>query len=329
MVAVVISGTTVKYRIKHMVEYGSLRILYFWLNLLPARMALWFGVLLAALAHRVARTRVKIAHERIREVFGVSLPEREVKRIAWTSLRNTFLNAVEIIRMARMDRDWVESHIADHDQLDPLREHLRTGRGAIVVVPHMGNWDLSAVATKHLGLPVFCIVGHQKNPLTNDFMNRLRRATGIETICRLEGPLRKVLRNLRAGMVLAMMTDLRSRTSGVPVRFLGKEANVVGGLGLFARQAHVPVFTAIALREGIHKHRWIVLDPIFPDEALEKEEDARRMTQAVMDIYDRFIRQYPEQYFWYNKRWVLEPYSPEPCTEPIPFRDPVRTSASC
>ena len=35
------------------------------------------------------------------------------------------------------------------------------------------------------------------------------------------------------------------------------------------------------------------------------------LTQQVIDIYDRAIRQEPEQYFWYNKRWVLDPLEEE------------------
>ena len=297
-----------KYRCKHIAEYGAVRLLYLALNILPACVALRVGISLAWLAQGVARSRVKTAHARIREVFGTQMPEAEVRRIAWISLRNTFLNGVEVMRMARMDRAWVESHIAQYNEIEPLRDHLRSGRGAILVVPHMGNWDLGGVASKRMGLPVFFIVGHQKNPLTDAFLNRLRAGPGIETISRHDGPLRKVIRHLREGKVLAIMTDVRSRSPGVSVRFLGKEANVTGGLGLFARQADVPVFPAVTVREGVSKHRWKVFDPIFPDATVEKGEDVRRITQAVMDIYDRAVREQPEQYFWYNKRWVLEPY---------------------
>ena len=297
-----------KYRFKHIVEYGVVRLLYLALNILPACVAMRVGIGLAWLAHGLARSRVKTAQARIREVFGSQMPEAEVRRIAWISLRNTFLNGVEIMRMARINRAWVESHIAQYNEIDPLRDHLRSGRGAILVVPHMGNWDLAGVALKSMGLPVFFVVGHQKNPLTDAFLNRMRAGPGIETISRHDGPLRKVIRHLRAGKLLAIMTDVRSRSPGVSVRFLGKDANVTGGLGLFARQAGVPVFPAVTVREGVSKHRWKVFEPIFPDVTVEKGEDARRITQKVMDMYDRAIRAQPEQYFWYNKRWVLEPY---------------------
>ena len=315
------NGARVKYRMKHMVEYGALRVLHGLMNLLPARVARGLGIGLAWLAQGPMHSRVIEAHRRIREVFGAAWSDSEVRRIAWISLRNTFLNGVEVLRMGRMDRAWVEQHIANLESMDPLRAHLQTGRGAILVVPHMGNWDLGGVAAHWLQLPVFMVVGHQKNPLTNAFMDSLRSGHDIETISRHDGPLRKVIRNLRAGKVLAFMTDTRAKSDGVATQFLGKQAHVSGGMALFARQANVPIFPAVAIREGTDRHRWLVFDPIEPDPALDKQTDTLRMTQAVIDIFDREIRRRPDQYFWYNRRWVLDPLPP-PSAPPIPVPSP-------
>jgi len=120
-----------------------------------------------------------------------------------------------------------------------------------------------------------------------------------------------VVRNLREGKILAMTNDLRSKTQGLSVRFLGKEANIVPGMALFARQAKVPILPMVAFREGWAQHRCIVFDPIEPDLELSKPDDWVRMTQLTLDIYEKEIRKRPEQYFWYNKRWVLEPFISE------------------
>jgi lauroyl/myristoyl acyltransferase len=34
-----------------------------------------------------------------------------------------------------------------------------------------------------------------------------------------------------------------------------------------------------------------------------------RMTKAVMKTIDAAIRRNPEQWFWYNGRWILDPVS--------------------
>lgn len=299
----------VKYRLKHVVEYGFLRGLSGLLNILPYRAALFVGWLLARIFFHIVRFRVAPAKARIREVFGDKYTNRQVNHIAWISLRNTFFNAVEVVRMGKVTKEWVVK-VIDYQEIHKVRDTLKPGQGGILVVPHTGNWDLAGVAAQKFDLPMFFVVGKQKNPLTDEYLNRMRGITGIETIPRDSSVLRKVIKNLRAGKVLAFMTDLRSKTPGVKVRFLGAEANVVGGMALFARQAGVPVFPAVITRVGWGRHRWRIHDPIYPNPDIDKETDWQRMTQHVMDIYDKAIREEPEQYFWYNKRWVLDPIEP-------------------
>jgi lauroyl/myristoyl acyltransferase len=46
------------------------------------------------------------------------------------------------------------------------------------------------------------------------------------------------------------------------------------------------------------------------------------MTQEVMNVFSRAILDAPDQYFWFNKRWVLEPLDPaEAATPPSPTHD--------
>lgn len=304
-----------KYRVKHVIEYGMLRGIGGLVRILPLRAALAVGWVLARLAFHVGRFRRAEAERRIRQVFGTRFAPREVSRIAWISLRNTFFNGIEVMRLVRPDRDWLAYHRGHHG-LPEAKARYAADSGAIVVVPHTGNWDVAGVVAHLLGMPLFFVVGRQKNPLVDAWLNRMRGVTGIETIPRDAGLLRKVVRNLRDGKVLAFMTDLRSPTPAMRVRFLGHEANVVAGMGLFARMADVPVIPVVLTREGWTRHVWRVGEAVRPDPARPKDEDALRMTQTVIDLYDAAIREAPEQYFWYNKRWILDPLEAVPAPAP-------------
>lgn len=305
-----------KYRPKHIVEYAALRLFQFLFNILPYRLALGLGAGLGWIAFYLVRWRVDQAKERIREVLGKELPQQEVNRIAFLSLRYMFFNMVDVLRTKFWTKERFRKHSNFHIASDRMHKHLESGRGAVAALPHMGSWELGGVASQVYDVPLFFIVGVQRNPLFNDFMNGLRGGTGDQALPREDRMLlRKVVKNLRAGKVLAMTNDLRSRTQGIAVQFLGKEANIVGGMALFARQAKVPVLPMIVYREGWTQHRCILFDPIEPDFELDKVEDWKRITQITMSIYDAEIRKRPEQYFWYNKRWVLDPFiaeAPEP-----------------
>lgn len=298
-----------RYRIKHVVEYALLRAVAGGVNLLPPRAALALGWGLAAVGHFLLGFRRAEAHRRIRQTLGPDVSARAVRRIAWRSWRNLCFNAVETLRMPRLTRAEVERRLTI-PYVEPVQAHLLTGRGAIIAAPHTGNWELVGVASHLRGLPMFFIARRQKNPLTDAYLNRMRGSTGVDTVLNDERVLLGVIRRLRTGMVLAILPDVRSRTPSLAVPFLGGTANLGAGMGLFARAAQVPIFPCAVLREGWMRHRVLPFPPVWPDPGADKEADWRRMTCEVVAHFDAFIRAHPEQYFWYNKRWVLDPLAP-------------------
>ena len=76
---------------------------------------------------------------------------------------------------------------------------------------------------------------------------------------------------------------------------------------MFAVRCGCPIVVAQMLREdGMHVFNHIATlrpDPAAPD----RREEAARLTREVMALLDAEIRKHPENWFWYNKRWILEP----------------------
>ena len=317
-----------RYRLKHMLEYSLLRALHFVVNSTSERVALCMGVTLAWLAQVTMRTRMKEARRRIHEVFGDTVSNQEAHRIARLSLQSITLNGIEMLRMSRLDEHWAKDHIVNHEVIEPLREHLRSGQGAILAAPHIGNWHLAAVGMNHLCVPTFFVIAHQRNPLTNRFINQMLAAGGGEGVCRKTGSMRAIIRNLRAGKTLAITPDVRSQQSAVSVTYLGGRANIPDGMALFARQTHVPIFPCSTVREGLMRHRWTLHEPIIPDVSLDKVTDVQRMTQLVMSALEVDVRANPSQYFWFNKRWILEPLfrGDGSATAPHPLYGPISPS---
>jgi KDO2-lipid IV(A) lauroyltransferase len=143
--------------------------------------------------------------------------------------------------------------------------------------------------------------------LFDDYLNSTREKSGMPILMRGASTLKDIIRRLKAGQMLAILPDVRMRTEAVKVRFLGKEANIGGGMAMFARHANVPVFPVIVTRVGWTRHVAQIYPPVWSDPALDKETDIQQMSQKVMDIVSDAIMAQPEQWFWYNKRWVLEP----------------------
>jgi len=296
-----------KVRFKHRLEYGFMMMMGFFLAHAPYRLALFKAWLLAWIAHWVFGYRKAAARSRIREVFP-QLSSREVSRIAWRSWVHFIFNSIEMFRLHHVTDRWIERHVIGHAQArDFLMNHCKTGVGAVTASPHMGAAELAAVVGQRFGAPIFMITGRQKNPLVDRRLNEMRAATQIPLIQKGSSLLRSVIRRLRQGEVLAFLADLRVRKGGMMVEFLGKTASVAPGMALFAKQTRVPILPMIVTRVGWTRHRMEFLEPVWPDAELSKAEDQQRMTQIVFDHIDAAVRREPEQWFWFNKSWILAP----------------------
>ncbi len=298
-------------RVKHIVEYAALRAVVGVLGRLPYRAALGLMWGFAWIGHYIVRHRRAEARRRIRAVLGAAVPEARVRRIAWISWRNLCFNAVEMARFPRLSDRWLERH-TDFREMERGRDLQRAGRGAVVAVPHAGNWDLAGVVASRIGYPIFFIARRQKNPLADAWINRMRAATGARTVLNDAHLLRGVIRHLREGRFMAILPDVRVRRGGIRVPFLNGVAYWGRGAAAFARQAGVAVYPVICRREGWTRHVLQTFEAIAPDPSLDEDADVERITRRVAETLDRAILETPEQYFWYNKRWVLDPPDPPP-----------------
>ena len=297
-------------RLKHRLEYTALRGAAAFLGCLPHRGALAVAWLVAGFAFHVLRFRRRETLRRIRAVCGDDLPAVQARAIAWRSLRNVCFNAVEMMRAARTDLAWVRGHIENVEQVtSSIRSLTERHGGVVVAVPHTGNWDLAGIACHRLGIGIFSVAARQRNPLVNDWLNALR-GEGMEVMQRGSGTLRHILARLRGGGALAILPDVRVRQPDLAVPFLGGTANLGRGMAQFARAAGVPIYPVVVSRIGWSRQRFEPLPPVHPDPSADKEADVLRMTIAVVTQFDAAIRRDPGQWFWYNRRWVLEPVEP-------------------
>jgi len=293
-----------RYRFKHVVEYSLLRGISGLANLLPYRAALGLGWTFAWLSWHLSRTPRERVTRRLKQVFGDELSDDKRREIGWVAWRNLFFNGVEILRIPSVTLKWIKK-VIDYQIVEDVRDYGKRGEGLILAIPHVGNWDLAGVAVPLLGVDLATIARRQKNPLTDAYLMRMREFTGLKVWYTESKGFAGFLRRLKEGKVVAILPDLRAKARAVSVNFLGVETKVAAGMALFAHEANVPILTVYTIRIGWGRHRWVKMDPIYPDPALDRDEDIQRMTQAVMDNVTSIVREHPEQYFWFNKRWVL------------------------
>ena len=298
--------------IRHRLEYGAVVAFGALVRALPLAAAQVLAWPLARLAYALLGSRRREAKRRLRLVLGPDVPERMIRRAAWISLRNTAFNLVDMLRIRRFDAAALRRQIP---QADEAIAHLRAelaeagGRGVVLALPHCGNWDLAGSIVELAGLPIFSVAAKQRNPFMNDLMNRMRGGHGMEVLERDGGPrvYLEMLRRIRRGQVFAILPDTRSRTPALAVPFLGGTANLARGMGLLACQAGAPIVPLVMRRVAWRRFEIEFFPTLRPDPAADRDAEEARITREVLSRFDAAIRATPEQWFWYNKRWVLDP----------------------
>ena len=287
-------------------EYAALRTFCALLNALPYPLAMslarGFGWLLVC----VLRFKRRRTFERIRSVF----PEKgdvEVRTIALRSLQNVLMNAVEMMRAPKLDRAWMDRYVKDGAHYEKLlKELVDEGKGVVIMVPHSGNWYMAAWAMAKYGLPLFAIAARQRNPKLDAWMNR--QYGDIEVLDRnCRDTLLKIKSRLQAGRAFAILPDLRVRKPDVSVDFLGGKANVSHSGAMFAVKCGSPIVVAVMSRQD-GRHVFNHLATLRPDPtATDAKAEAARLTREVFALLDSEVQRRPQDWFWYNKRWILEP----------------------
>ena len=289
------------------IEYLTLRIACGIINAIPYPIASAIGKGLASFAFNVIGINKKRTIERIKSVFPEK-SEKEVKQIAVKSFQNIILNGVEMIRSAKLSKKWIARHVKDVEYYsNALKEVVTKGKGAVIMVPHSGNWYMAAWAMARYGIPIFAIAAKQRNPYINAWMHR-QYGEGLEVLERGSvSVMREIISRLHKGHAFAILPDLRVPEEDVIVPFLNGEANISHGGAMFAVSTGAPIIVAVMRREN-GMHTFTHAATIYPNtDAPDRREEARRLMREVMGYIDAEIKRSPEHWFWFNKRWVLQP----------------------
>ena len=287
-------------------EYFTLRFFCGLVNAIPYSLAMAAARGLGWTAFSIFGFKRKRTLARIRSVFPEKT-EREVKAIAVRSLQNILQTAVEMMRAPKLDRKWMDRYVKDGQLYkDKLQTYVDEGKGVVIMVPHSGNWYMAAWSMAKYGLPLFAIAARQRNPKLNAWMNR--QYGDIEVLDRdCRDTLSQIREKLSAGRAFAILPDLRVRNRDVEAEFFGGKANVSRSGAAFAVKCGCPIVVAVMTRQG-GRHVFNHVATLRPDpNAPDKKEEARRLTRETLKLLSDEIMKNPGDWYWFNKRWILEP----------------------
>ncbi|MEV7423040.1 MULTISPECIES: phosphatidylinositol mannoside acyltransferase [unclassified Streptomyces] len=209
---------------------------------------------------------------------------------------------------------WSRQRVADGVEIkdiDLLFDGLATGRGVVLALPHMANWDLAgAWLTRARDVPFTTVAERLKPETLYDRFVAYRESLGMEVLPHTGGSAFGLLaRRLRAGGLVCLVADRDLSSSGVEVDFFGDRATMPAGPALLAQQTGALLLPAALWFDGSPVMRGQVYPAIEVPGTGTRAEKTSVMTQAVANAFAAGIAEHPEDWHMLQRLWLtdLEP----------------------
>ncbi len=285
----------------HRAEYYGLRAAAAALRRLSFRRAGDVGEWIGRLIYSVFRIRRDVVERQLRAAFP-GLDEPEIRRIARESYGNLGRTAIETAVLPACSPEQVVGMFDVVDNWEIVVATVARGQGVLVVSGHLGNWELGAAYFAARGLHMEAVARRMQNPLFDQYLTDTREQVGVHVIHDADA-VRRVPRVIREAGVVAFLFDQGAAgLASTWVPFFGRYAKTPRGPAVFALRLGAPIVFTCAVREpnGRYSMKFEEI-PVKRTDSLEADVDA--IVGAYSNALERWVRKYPEQYFWQHRRW--------------------------
>ncbi|MEV4638945.1 phosphatidylinositol mannoside acyltransferase [Actinoplanes sp. NPDC049548] len=269
---------------------------------LPAARAVFTTV-----ADRAARANgpgTQRLRRNLRQVVGPDLSDAELDELVRAGLRSYARYWMEAFRLPSQSK---ERFLADFhlEQADELHAVLAEGRGVILALPHVGNWDAAAAWLVSSGHRMITVAERLKPEGLFERFVAYREKLGMEVLPLTGGerpPLDVLAEKATQGYAVALLADRDLSARGVEVQFFGGRTRMPPGPALLALRTGAPLYAAdLWFSETRTEARIRRIEP-----ATEGALDVRvkETTQRLADAFAIGIAEHPQDWHMLQKLWL-------------------------
>jgi KDO2-lipid IV(A) lauroyltransferase len=276
---------------------------------LPEPVAVRLGRSIADLAWKQRGKGVLRLESNYARVVPDASPER-LAELSRAGMRSYLRYWMESFRLPAWSKERIKGGF-DPKDLHYLTEGLAAGKGVILALPHMANWDLAgAWVTTKLETPFTTVAERLKPETLYDRFVAYREGLGMEVLPHSGGTAFGTLaRRLRDGGLVCLVAERDLSSSGVEVRFFGEATRIPAGPALLAQQTGALLLPVTLWYDDSPVMQGRVHPPVEVPETGTRAEKTSVMAQALADAFATGIADHPEDWHMLQRLWLkdLEP----------------------
>jgi KDO2-lipid IV(A) lauroyltransferase len=237
---------------------------------------------------------------------GMNCDKAEAVRLMDGLYANLGQSLMEILYTPNLNKDNI-SQFVTVDHPERLEAALAEDKGVIVLTGHFGNWEWMGASLSLYGYPTTTIVKNQPNSSVTRLLNENREMMGLEVFARGGNEMVIAARALKRKKLLGFLADQDGGFHGAPQMFLGKMSSTPKGPAMFARKFKSPILPIFAIHDDQHHNHVYIGEILHYEDTGDKDGDVTRLTQKLAILTEKFIREHPTEWLWFQHRWSTAP----------------------
>ena len=247
-------------------------------------------------------------HKNMAHILGLGVDSRVVKKTVQRLFRNYGLYLRDYVLIHSLTKENYKKTVAEEIGIEYIEKALVKGNGAILITPHLGNWELGGVTFALRGCPIHALTLKDSDENIQDYRDQVRGALGIKTIHidpNGHGASMQMARLLKANNVIAMLGDRFEGGKKAVVTFFGKKVYFPSGVMALAQATGAPVIPVFITLRNDNKYKAWMEEPIFVKRVKGKtnNELLAEKTQELARVFEKNIRKYPDQWYHFFDYW--------------------------
>ncbi|MBQ1043206.1 MULTISPECIES: phosphatidylinositol mannoside acyltransferase [unclassified Micromonospora] len=257
-------------------------------------------------AHRKDGGGTRRLRANLRRVVGPELPDAELDALVREGLRSYARYWMEAFRLPGLSRAEILAGFRLDGQ-EMLAADVAAGRGAVVALPHAGNWDAAGAWVAATGWPMTTVAERLPKGVYERFVT-FREGLGMEILPNTGGPrpaFDVLVDRLRAGYVVPLLADRDLSARGVEVDFFGARTRMPAGPALLAIRTGAPLYVASMWYEPDAACASIDGPLPLPDpDSAPLDARVRLVTQRIADGLAAGIARHPQDWHMLQRMWL-------------------------
>jgi KDO2-lipid IV(A) lauroyltransferase len=273
---------------------------------LPEPVAAHLGRTIADLAFKQRGAGVRRLERNLARVVPDATPER-LAELSRAGMRSYLRYWMESFRLPAWSAERIRAGFAPED-VHRLTDGLAAGKGVVLALPHLANWDLAgAWVTTALNTPFTTVAERLKPETLYDRFVAYREGLGMEVLPHSGGSAFGTLaRRLRDGGLVCLVADRDLSSSGVEVSFFGEPARMPAGPALLAQHTGALLLPVTLWYDDSPVMKGRVHPPVEVPGSGTRAEKTSVMTQALADAFASGIADHPEDWHMLQRLWLAD-----------------------